>query len=77
MDIKSYIKNCQIELRVTPHSSRTELIEEEDKLKLYLKSVPEKNKANQELIKFFKKEFNLKVQIKSGMKSRDKVLVII
>lgn len=77
MNFQHHIKNHQVELRVTPHSSRTELIEEEGKLKLYLKSVPEKNKANQELIKFFRKEFNLKVQIRSGMKSRDKVLVIV
>ena len=74
VDILKHAKNGRISLRVTPNSSRTELIEEEGKLKLYLKAVPEDNKANQELIKFFKKECNLKIEIVSGLKSRDKIL---
>jgi len=77
IDLKKYIKDGCLNLRVTPHSSRTELVEEEGKLKLYLQAVPDKNKANLELIKFFKKELGLKVEIKSGMKSRDKILRII
>jgi len=64
-------------LRVTPNASRTELKEEDGKLKLYLQAVPEKGKANAAVIKFFKKEFNLKVEIKSGSKSRDKVLRVL
>jgi uncharacterized protein (TIGR00251 family) len=71
------IKNNLLELRVVPHSSRTELVQENNQLKLYLKSVPEKDKANKELIKFFKKEFKLKVEILRGLKSREKVLKII
>jgi len=66
-----------LEIKVIPNSSRTDLKEENRKLKLYLKSVPEKNKANSELVKFFKKKFNLKVEIVSGQKSREKVLRII
>ena len=62
-----------INLKVIPNSSRTELKGE----KLYLKAVPEKGKANLELIKFFKKEFNLKVKIKSGEKSRNKVIEVL
>ena len=76
-NISNFVHNGVIQLHVIPHSSRTELIEEEGKLKLYLQAVPDKNKANLELIKFFKKEFKLKVEIKSGMKSRDKILRII
>ncbi|MEK6938620.1 MAG: DUF167 domain-containing protein [Nanoarchaeota archaeon] len=72
MDVKKYIKNGIISLRVTPHSSHTELIEEEGKLKLYLQAIPEKDKANKELIHFFKKELGLKVEIISGLRSRDK-----
>jgi uncharacterized protein (TIGR00251 family) len=54
------------------------LVEENGKLKLYFKTVPDKNKANLELIKFFKKKFSLKVEIKSGLKSsRGKVLRVI
>ncbi|MBR9683052.1 YggU family protein [Candidatus Woesearchaeota archaeon] len=66
-----------IKVRVVPNSSKSELIEVEGKLKLYLKAVPEKGKANREVIKFFKKKFNLKVKIKSGEKSRQKVLQVL
>jgi len=77
----------QFHLRVVPNSSRDELVVEKqekqekqdskNKYKLYLKSVPEKGKANQDLIKFFKKQYKIKVQIKSGHKSRDKILVVV
>lgn len=77
MDLKKYLENERLSVHVIPNSSRTELVEEEGKLKLYLQAVPDKNKANIELIKFFKKEFKLKVEIKSGLKSRDKVLRIL
>jgi uncharacterized protein len=64
-------------LRVTPNASRTELKEEDGKLKLYLQAVPEKGKANLAVVKFFKKEFGIKVEIKSGERSRDKVLRVL
>lgn len=66
----------RISLRVIPHSSRNELVEEEGKLRLYLKAVPEKNKANMQLIKFFWKEYHLRVRILSGEKSREKVVEV-
>ena len=66
-------KDNLLKIKVVPNSKRTEFKDG----KIYLKSPPEKNKANKELIKFFKKHFNLKVEIKSGIKSREKVLKII
>ena len=66
----------EFSLRVTPNASRTELKEEDGKLKLYLQAVPEKGKANAAVIKFFKKEFNIK-EIKSGERSRDKVIRVL
>ena len=77
MKLENFIKEGLLKIKVTLNSTRTELIENEGKLKLYLKAVPEKGKANKEIIKFFKKEFSLKVEIKSGEKSREKVLKII
>jgi uncharacterized protein (TIGR00251 family) len=74
VNINNYIRNRLIPLKVIPNSSQTKLIEEHGQLKLYLKSIPEKDKANKELIKFFKKEYNLQVEIKSGKKSRNKVI---
>jgi len=76
MDIQKYIKNNLLRIKVRPNSSKTELMEENGGLKLYLKAVPDKNKANKELMKFFKKEFNLNVTIKSGLTSREKVLKV-
>ena len=63
----------KIKIRVIPNSKKTELKDD----KLYLKSPPEKNKANKELIKFFKKKLNMKVEIIQGKKSRDKTLKIL
>jgi len=77
MDINTYIQNGLLKIKVIPNSKQTELKEENNQLKLYLHAVPDKNKANLELIKFFKKEFGLRVQIHSGMKSREKVLRIL
>ena len=75
--LDKYIHNNLLRIKVIPNASRTELKEVNGSLKLYLQAVPEKGKANQAVIKFFKKEYNLKVEIKSGSKSRDKVLRMI
>ena len=76
MQIQKHLKNGTLTLRVAPRSGREELVERENGLKLFLKAPAEDNKANLELIKFFKKEFKLKVEIISGMKSREKVVRI-
>jgi len=74
--LQQHINNNLLKLKVIPNSSKLELTEENNKLKLYLKAVPDKNKANFELIKFFKKQYQLKVEIRSGTKSRDKTLIL-
>ena len=70
-------KGDLIKIKVIPNSSREELKEEKGSYRLYLKARPEKGKANREIIKFFKKNLGLKVEIKSGEKSREKVLKIL
>ena len=77
MDLKRYIANNKFSIKVVPNSSKTKLIEENDELKLYLKAIPDKGKANAELTKFFKKEYNLSVSIKSGKTSRKKIILIL
>ena len=77
MEISFYVNNNFLSVKVIPGSGRTELKEENGKLKLYLKSPPDKNKANMELIKFFKKEYGLIVEIKSGLTGRNKMLRIL
>lgn len=76
MDLTKHIKNNLLAVKVIPNASQNRLIEEHNALKLYFKAVPEKDKANKELIKFFKDEFKLKVQLKAGAKSREKILQI-
>ncbi|MBT4935872.1 YggU family protein [Candidatus Woesearchaeota archaeon] len=77
MEIDKYIHNGTLTIRVVPNASKNDVVEEHNQLKVYIKAVPDKNKANVELIKFFKKKFGLRVMIKSGMKGRDKVLKVI
>jgi len=77
MDIQRHLRNNCLALKVIPRAKKQELKEENGLLKLYLKSAPEKDKANAELIKFFKLELNLQVQIKKGEKSREKVLEVV
>ncbi len=77
LDIQKYIANNLLHIKVIPSSGRTELKEENGRLKIYLKAPPDKNKANMELIKFFKKEYGFVVKIKLGATSREKVLRIV
>lgn len=77
MDINKYVHKGLVMVKAIPHAKQPKIIEENGHLKIYLTSIPDKDKANMELIKLFKKEFNLKVRIKSGMKRREKVLEVV
>lgn len=77
LSFQQYLTNNCFSLRVVPHAKQTKLIEEDGKLKLYLHALPEKGKANQELISYFKKEYHLRVEIVLGERSRQKVIHII
>jgi len=74
---KQYLKDNLLKIKVVPNSSRQDLVEEKTGLKLYLKAPPEKNKANQELIKFFKQKLNWEVEVVKGAKNRVKTLKLI
>lgn len=77
INLSLYVFNNHFVLKVIPHSGRTGLKEKNGKLKLHLKAPPEKNKANLELVKFFKKEYGWVVEIRSGTASREKVLKVV
>ena len=64
-------------LKVIPNSAQNKLIQKEGKTILYLKAQPEDNKANKALIKFFKDNYNQRIRIVSGLKSREKVIEIL
>ncbi len=75
LDLSKYITNNTFSLHVVPSSGRQELvIDKNGKLRLFLKSQPEHNKANLELIKFFKKEYKVTVEIVQGKRAHRKVL---
>ena len=84
MKVDRFVKEGLLKIRVVPNSSREELVGEmregdtgAEGLRLYLKARPEKGKANLAVVKFFKKELGLKVEIVSGLKGREKVLRVL
>jgi len=62
-------------IKVKPGSKKSEIIEQENIA--FLKAMPEKGKANEELVKLIKKHFKASgVRIVKGLKSREKILEI-
>ncbi len=67
----------RIKIKVKPNSRKQELEKIQDgEYLVYLKSLPEKNKANSELIKLLKKEFQKDIKIVSGLSFRRKLIEI-
>jgi len=66
----------KIKIKVKPQSRRQEVVKKGDEYFVSLKSAPENNKANIELVKLLEKYFDKDVKIKSGLKSRKKVVEI-
>ncbi len=65
-----------LEIKVNPNKSKTKIISSEPFV-MDVNAVPENNKANIEIIKFFKKKFKLNIKIKKGISSRKKLVEII
>jgi len=66
-----------LKLKVKPSSPKSEF--DEKQALVYLKSVPEKNKANIELIKTLSKYYKVpssNIKILKGLSSRDKIIEI-
>lgn len=67
----------RINVKVRPLSGRQDIIKLDEKhFMIYLKSAPEDNKANSELIKLLHKYFKKEVVIKSGLTSKNKIVEI-
>jgi uncharacterized protein (TIGR00251 family) len=78
-ELQSYIKNNYLKILVKPNSPKTEIVKwdtERNALRVNIHAQPEDNKANVEVVKFFSKLLKKKVVIKSGLKSREKLLLI-
>jgi uncharacterized protein (TIGR00251 family) len=79
IDIKQYIKNDHLKILVKPNSPKTEILKwdsERNVLRVNIHAKPEDNEANIEIVKFFSKLLKKKVVIKSGLRSREKLLLI-
>jgi len=80
MQIQDYIKNNSLAIIAKPNSPKTEIIRwdnEKQALRVNVRSKPENNKANIELIKFFSKLLKKRIEIIKGFKNREKLLRIL
>ena len=66
-----------VEVRVKTNCNRNNLFVKEGKYFLELNAKPKNNEANMELIKFFSKEFKIKVKIIRGLKSKNKLIDVV
>ena len=79
MDLASYIKKRELCVRVRTRCVKTEVLgfdESHDAVVVGVKAVPEKGKANEELVRFLSKKLKKKVVLKSGGRSRTKILLV-
>lgn len=67
-----------LSVKVIPNASKTELREvlSDGVQKIAVSAPPEKGKANEELLRFFKKELGRNVKIVGGETSRKKLLFV-
>ncbi|MBL7053883.1 DUF167 domain-containing protein [Patescibacteria group bacterium] len=70
----------RLKIKIIPNSSKTLITEEKgDYLKIKIKAIPEKGKANIELINFLAKYFKIaksNIKIIKGTTSRNKIIEI-
>lgn len=69
----------QINIKVITNAKRQEIKKQEEVFKVYLKSKPEKDKANKELISLLADYFKISkynIEIIKGVHSKEKVLKI-
>lgn len=58
------------DIRVKPNSSRSKVCFDDGRIVVFVRAVPDKNKANDEVIKVFKKSLRVRVEIVKGERSR-------
>ena len=77
MNIDKFVVNNQLKIYVKSNAKKTEIKDYDDirqALKVNVKAPAENNKANIEIIKFFKKLTKKEVKIAKGLKSKEKIL---
>ncbi len=73
------IQETKFKVLIKPNSKKNEIMGFDLSKKAYIihiKEPAEDNKANKELIRFLSKELGEKVAIKSGLRSKEKILEV-
>jgi len=77
MSIEEILKKGKFKVIVRPNSNESKITGMENgALKVNISAPADKDKANREIIKFFSKLLKKKVRIKSGLKSKEKILEV-
>lgn len=64
-------------VKIKPNAKKSEILNQEaDTWHIAVKAPAEDNKANKELVRFLSKKLKKRVRIKSGLKSKTKILEI-
>ena len=67
----------KIKVKVYPGSSQEKVLRSDDgNFEVWIKDKPLEGRANEELIKIMKKYFGKRVELKSGIRGRNKILEI-
>ena len=65
----------KLKIKVKPSSNKNKIVQMEDgTFKIWIKSAPEKGKANKELKKYLKKITGIPIKIASGLTSENKII---
>jgi len=76
MNVKETENGALIEVFVKPNSKRFEITIDDGEIVVYCTEQPVKGKVNKELVKEFSKLFHAKVELVSGLTSKQKRLLI-
>jgi uncharacterized protein (TIGR00251 family) len=76
MNVKETQDGAVIEVFIKPNSPKFKITVDEDEIVVFSTEQPVKGKVNKELVKEFSKLFHAKVEIASGLTSKQKRLQI-
>ena len=63
-----------ISIKVIPNALRSEVILKNNQIIVKVHAVPEDGKANRKVVKIFKEQLDLNVEIIKGLKQREKII---
>ena len=72
-----FISGNTYSIIVHPASSRNEYLVKDESVHIYLTSPAHNNKANEHLVKFFKKNFKCSIKIHKGQTAKTKTIMVL